>query len=126
MKAAPAQKRVLIAEDDEPIRSALAELFTDEGYQVSTAANGQEALDILRASTLLPNVILLDLMMPIKDGVAFRAEQELDPRLAKIPVVLMSADEELEIKKIKVGLRHHIRKPLDVESVLMMVKLLTA
>lgn len=125
MKAAHAHKRILIVEDDEPIRSALAELFTDEGYNVSTAANGQEALDILRAATLLPNVILLDLMMPVKDGSAFRAEQELDSRLAKIPVVLMSADEELEIKKIKVGLRHHIRKPLDVESLLATVKMVT-
>ena len=118
-------KRILIVEDDRAIRTSLVELFTDEGYQVTAAANGHEALILLHAAKTLPAVILLDLMMPVKDGNAFRAEQELDPRLANIPVVLMSADEELEIKKIKIGLRHHVRKPLDVESLLATVKLFT-
>ena len=122
MSTATSRKRILIVEDEQSIRTALVELFADEGYDVSAAGNGAEALTILRTAAVLPEVILLDLMMPVKDGNAFRAEQELDPRLAKIPVVLMSADEEVEIKKIKIGLRYHVRKPLNVESLLATVK----
>lgn len=122
MSTATSRKRILIVEDEQPIRAALVELFADEGYDVLAAANGAEALAMLRTAAVLPGVILLDLIMPVKDGNAFRAEQELDPRLAKIPVVLMSADKELEIKTIRIGLHYHARKPLDVDSLLATVK----
>jgi two-component system phosphate regulon response regulator PhoB len=89
-------RRILIVEDDKYILSAFQDLLNDEGYSVSTASNGQEALDILRASDQLPNLILLDWMMPVKDGLEFRREQSADASLAKIPTVMMSADGAIE------------------------------
>jgi CheY-like chemotaxis protein len=116
------KKLIFIVEDDQFILESLVELLTEEGYQVLAARNGQEAIDSLRGLKDLPNLILLDLMMPIKDGVAFRKEQAEDPRLSSIPIVLMSADGQLEAKRISMNLQHHIKKPVDIDTVLDTVK----
>lgn len=115
----------MIVEDDVDILASLCELLQEEGYEIMSARDGQQALALLRAGSALPALILLDLMTPGKHGAAFRAEQELDPRLARIPVILMSADDQLDIKKFKVGLRYHIKKPIDLDSLLAMVKQLS-
>jgi CheY-like chemotaxis protein len=114
-------KRILVVEDDPDILEALVDLLSEEGYSVSTAENGQLALDFLHSSETLPSVILLDLMMPVKDGKAFRAEQRADPRLGSIPVILMSADGRAESRSSEYGFDHYIRKPADVSTILEMV-----
>jgi CheY-like chemotaxis protein len=81
---------VLVVDDDRDIRESLRELLAETGYQVATAENGRSALDQLRAG-LRPGVILLDLMMPVMDGMAFRSEQLADPALCTLPVVLITA-----------------------------------
>lgn len=81
---------VLVVEDDADVRGALAELLTGEGYQVTTTADGGEALDTLHGG-LRPAVIVLDLMMPNVDGWDFRRAQLEDPSLAQLPVVLLTA-----------------------------------
>jgi CheY-like chemotaxis protein len=82
-------KRVLVVEDHEDMRDALVEILRLEGYQVSWAADGRQALD--EAKLHRPDVILLDLMMPEMNGWQFRAEQVKDPDLADVPVIVMSA-----------------------------------
>ncbi len=86
--------RVLVVEDDANTREALSLVLGGAGFAVDAAANGREALDLLRGG-LRPRLILLDLMMPVMDGWAFRAEQLRDPALADIPVVVCSAAHEL-------------------------------
>ena len=81
---------VLLVEDDTDIREAVGEVLTDHGYRVVTAGHGAAALERLRDGTR-PDVILLDLMMPVMDGATFRATQKADPALAGIPVVVMTA-----------------------------------
>ena len=81
---------VLLVEDDLPIRDSLGEALTEEGFDVSTAGNGAEALERLRSGSR-PSVIVLDLMMPVMDGWDFRQEQLDDPDLRDIPVVVVSA-----------------------------------
>jgi CheY-like chemotaxis protein len=85
------ERSVLIVDDDPDIRESVADALEDEGYRVASASNGSEALRLLRERQLRPDVILLDLMMPVMDGVQFCAEQQLDPELSKIPIVLVSA-----------------------------------
>ena len=114
--------KILVVEDDLDILHAVAELLTEEGYSVMYAGDGEQALEVLRHCIDLPALILLDLMMPRKDGAAFRKEQQSDPRLAAIPVILMSADRQIESKKVEMGLDHHIRKPLDLEAFLAIVQ----
>ena len=81
---------VLVVEDDPDLRHLMSRLLALEGFEPLVAANGREALDLLRAVPL-PRLILLDLMMPVMDGWQFRAEQRADPALAEIPVVLTTA-----------------------------------
>jgi CheY-like chemotaxis protein len=82
--------RILLVEDDPALRATLAEVLEERGYQVDTAGNGRQALDTLDR-TPTPSAILLDLAMPVMDGWAFRAAQQRDPRLARIPTIVLSA-----------------------------------
>jgi len=82
-------KRVLVVDDDRELREALVELLEGEGYHVSSAGDGRQALT--KASARRPDVILLDLMMPVMSGWQFRAAQVRDPALSSIPVIVMSA-----------------------------------
>lgn len=111
-------KKVLIVEDDEDITRNLVDLLESDGYCIVTARDGKEALEKLRATQPLPSLILLDLMMPGMDGFQFRQEQEMDPKLALIPVVIMTADGNVEAKKQKIGAKAFIKKPVDIDALL--------
>jgi len=82
---------ILIVEDDGDVRAALSELLEAEGFSVEGVPDGREALTRLRTAAVRPAVILLDLMMPGMDGWDFRSEQLRDPKLASVPVVVVSA-----------------------------------
>ncbi|MBD0315329.1 MAG: response regulator [Nitrospiraceae bacterium] len=118
--------RILIVEDDEDIARNLRELLEGEGHVVEWASNGRVALDYLRGTSNLPSFILLDLMMPVMDGYEFRKEQEKDPRVAWIPVVLMTADGYIEAKKFKVGAQMYVSKPVDIDEILRIVERFSA
>ena len=80
----------MIVEDDRDTREMLGKFLELEGFDVSTAANGRVALDQL-GDGAQPCVIILDLMMPVMNGWQFREVQASDPRLAQIPVVVVTA-----------------------------------
>jgi CheY-like chemotaxis protein len=90
VEATPA---LLVVDDDPDIREMLAIALEGEGYAVRCAGNGQEALQTLEGWR--PNAILLDLSMPVMDGLTFRARQLDNERLAAIPVVVLSANGHL-------------------------------
>ncbi len=81
---------LLIVDDDDSIRETLSEILEEEGYVVYRAADGREALAILRAGAPV-SVVLLDIMMPVMDGPTFRQEQLADAALRHIPVLVMTA-----------------------------------
>ena len=116
--------KILIVEDDEPIRDSLIELLEFEGYQVLSTSNGQEALDCLMSLSKdgLPGLILLDLMMPVKDGYQFCLEKNNIITLSEIPVLIMSADNQIKEKQMETKAKDYIKKPFDIEKVLAMVK----
>lgn len=111
-------KKILVVEDDRDIRRNLKRLLESEGHIVDVAENGQAALDLLENMENLPEVIILDLMMPGMDGFQFREQQEKTARIAYIPIVVMSAGGNLEEKKIAIGAKAAVRKPADIESIL--------
>jgi CheY-like chemotaxis protein len=96
----------------------LTAILQGEGYLTETAANGREALTHMQTATL-PDVIVLDLLMPVMNGWEFCAAQAHDPRLASIPVVVVSAtDREAAETALPVHPAAHLRKPITVEQLL--------
>jgi CheY-like chemotaxis protein len=81
--------RVLLVDDDDELREALADVLQAAGYLVDVTANGREAMVQMRACS--PGLVLLDLMMPVMDGWEVVAEMQRDPTLASIPVCVLSA-----------------------------------
>ena len=108
---------ILIVEDDADLRRNMEKLFESEGYKVFLAENGQVAMDYLNSASHLPSVILLDLAMPM-DGFQFRKAQEQVSRLSDIPVVIMTTDDNIEEKRIRIGARAGLRKPASIDSIL--------
>ena len=84
-----ATRRVLVIEDDRDLRENIGELLGDEGYEVALAENGKEGLR--QARQRRPGIIVLDLMMPVMNGWEFCEAQRMDPVLAEIPVIVISA-----------------------------------
>ena len=102
---------VLVVEDDLDIRQALMEILEDHGFTALGARDGAEALGLLSRATELPCLILLDLMMPVMDGATFRETQRSDPRLASIPVVVLSAHRDLQAQAGSLDAVSILRKP---------------
>jgi CheY-like chemotaxis protein len=109
---------VLVVDDDAGIRDLLTELLEEEGYQVVGAANGLEAINHLHRGTERPCIILLDLMMPVMNGWQFRNTQQQDPGLATIPVVVLSARNDIQQQASLINAAAHIMKPINLISLL--------
>jgi CheY-like chemotaxis protein len=114
----PAHCPVLIVEDDAGLREMMAQLLSLAGFETHSVANGREALAYLR-SAAAPGVILLDLMMPVMDGWTFRREQRNDPKLADVPVIVLSALDHA--RRADVGAIEFLKKPLDFDRLLQLV-----
>lgn len=106
-------KRVLLVDDDQDIREALAELFEDS-YQVLVASNGLMALDILSREQV--DAVVLDLMMPLMDGETLL--KELQEQGQKVPVVLLSASRDLARRASALGAHGYCAKPCSADKIL--------
>jgi CheY-like chemotaxis protein len=113
---------ILVVDDESSMREMLAEVLEEEGYRVACAANGLEAITYLRATAAQPCVILLDLMMPVMSGWEFRQEQQHDPVLASIPVVVLSAVQNLAQEAKAIGVTGHLPKPINFNKLLATVQ----
>jgi DNA-binding response OmpR family regulator len=111
-----ADGRVLLVEDDDELSDAVRLTLSYGGFEVSRAADGREALD--RLSDELPDVIVLDVMMPGMDGWQVLRELKLDPRTRDIPVVMMTAlaEEHDVIKGHLEGAVRYVTKPFDMHE----------
>lgn len=120
--SAPVRKHcpVLIVEDDSDLREMMAQLLTLEGFQSKTVANGKEALRYLSDANTPPDVILLDLMMPVMDGWEFRKVQQADPVLAQVPTIVLSALDQARASDLKPAA--FLKKPLDFDRLLQLVR----
>jgi len=111
-----AKGRVLVIDDDRLLRGILAEALADDGYDVETAENGLRALDVL--NRWAPDLILLDLMMPVMDGPSFRARQLSLDGLSEVPVLILSAARDAPEQSERLGAQGCIAKPFDLGVVL--------
>jgi CheY-like chemotaxis protein len=85
-----ASGRLLVVEDDPDWADSLADALAETGYEVTITGDGQEALDHVRGTGVRPDLVLLDLRMPVMDGHAFLAARESDPLLSDVPVIVIS------------------------------------
>lgn len=109
---------LLLVEDDDDVRESVTAVLTEEGFEVTTAFHGEDALRYLRSAPSRPRLILLDLMMPVMDGWAFRTAQLEDPALADIPVVILSATTDVRQHARQLQVEDYLVKPLDVPLLL--------
>ena len=107
-------KRVLVVDDEPSVAQVVVDALADEGYEVRWAANGREALAVLGA--WLPDLIVLDLMMPVMDGRAFRAAQRRLPgAAARVPVLVLSGMREARATAEALGAAA-LTKPFDLDD----------
>jgi CheY-like chemotaxis protein len=112
---------IMVVDDEEGIRQLLTMFLAHNGYTAVSFSNGAKALAYLQESSELPELILLDMMMPVMDGAAFRHAQLQRPTLAGIPVVIMSAAAELSEQVRLLQTAGAIAKPIDFQSLIGLV-----
>lgn len=102
--------KILCAEDDKLISTALIEGFTAAGFEATPAFDGEEAMSKMRE--IKPDLVLLDIMMPKLDGLGVVWEMKADPELAKIPVVMLTnlSDPDTISKIMEAGIRDYLLK----------------
>jgi two-component system response regulator len=115
--------KILVVEDDDAIRGLVSEVLRDDGYQVREATNGLEALESLRQTR--PDLIVLDLMMPVMNGWTFVQQCRRTKGCAEVPIVVTSASHDLprtadQLRAL--GVRTYLSKPFDVEKLLALVE----
>jgi CheY-like chemotaxis protein len=109
--------KVLVVDDDPAILEICSDLLQTEGYTVSVATNGQQALEQIRTDP--PQVILMDIMMPVLDGVEACRQVKANPTTADIPVVLMSARTNLTRQSQELASADAlVAKPFDIDHLL--------
>jgi CheY-like chemotaxis protein len=108
---------ILVVEDEPLIAMALEAELMDAGYEVVTAANGQQGLERL-AEAPRPDLVLTDMMMPVMGGVEMLAAMAADPALHGIPIIVLSSLPEATVRARTNGTAAILRKPYSAEEVL--------
>jgi CheY-like chemotaxis protein len=104
---------VLVVEDEAIMKESLAVLLEGEGHTVQTVSNGLAALEALRAARTLPDLIVLDLMMPVMDGRQFLDELHKQPEWRRVKVVVLTALEAPIVRATAI-----VRKPINFDRLL--------
>ncbi len=107
---------VLVVEDEAPIRQLVARILSGLSHTIDEAEDGAEALAQLARRR--PDVILLDLTLPVLDGISFLRRCRETPELADIRVVVMSGLAEGATPAAELGVRHFLRKPFELDDLI--------
>ncbi len=113
---------VLVVDDDPDLLEAICDILGTESYRVARARNGLEALE--RVDAERPDVILLDLMMPVMDGVTFAQALRQRPAASDVPILVISADGNPQ-RAASVNARGYLAKPFDIDALLAHVAAIT-
>jgi two-component system, chemotaxis family, chemotaxis protein CheY len=118
-RPAKLRQRILVVDDDRDLRELLAAVLSAAGYEVLTAENGAAALSVLR--TVLPDLIILDLMMPVMNGWQFREAQTALPDYAGIPVICLSGHHAARHQASALGISACVVKPFEIDDLIAVV-----
>ena len=106
-------KRILIVDDEFGIADIVAKILTEHGYSTSIAINGKLALESMAEQ--VPDIVVLDVMMPVLDGIGTLRAMRADPRLASVPVIMMTALPEA-LPKDRTLYHAALQKPFSEEQ----------
>jgi two-component system chemotaxis response regulator CheY len=109
-------RHILVVEDDSDLREAIRSVLEDDGFEVTSSDDGDDALEKLRSGGL--RLVLLDLGLKRMSGREFMANQEREPDLRRTPVVLLSGEADLSTVARRLGAVGHLQKPFDAEDLL--------
>jgi len=109
-------KCVLMVEDDPVSVKLVKSTLQSEGYEIITAQDGQEALDVLKKK--IPDLILLDIQMPKMNGYEFIMKKSSDPALAGIPVIVLTSMDKTEPVFKRHGVKAYLIKPINTQDLL--------
>ena len=109
------KKTVLVVDDEPTIREYLRQELEPEGYNVEEAENGLDAIS--KAKELMPDLVILDVMMPLMNGFDAAAVLKNDPQTMKIPIVILSIIEDLE-RGYRIGINRYLKKPIEADVLL--------
>jgi PleD family two-component response regulator len=114
--------KILVVDDDEDSRTLLAHLLKREGYEVATAIDGQDAVEKLPDASI--DVLLLDVMMPRMDGFAVCEALKKDQKTASLPVILLTARDDMETRAngMKLGVSDFLAKPVNKQELFQRVR----
>jgi len=110
------KKRVLVVDDDEEVISLITTIAELEGYEVKAARNGAEGLAMLREGRFHPDLILLDLMMPVMDGWTFSREVRRTAAARETPIVVLSGVHDLPRKVEGLPVNGFVAKPFEYDE----------
>lgn len=116
--------RILVVDDDRDVRESLHDVLEHRGYVVVQAVDGEDAIDKMRGATELPDLILLDLMMPRMNGREFREAMVSEGRFRGVPVLVISADVDVGTKAAAMGVDAYLVKPFALRELLELVRML--
>ena len=111
--------RLVLVVDDQEINRDVLEAILEDDYEIIHAENGREALEIMERRPDDLSIVLLDLMMPVMDGYEVLERVRADEQLARIPVIVLTADRNAELRALKLGAADFITKPFDVPEVIL-------
>jgi len=109
------QPIILVVEDDDYCRDLLEQILTMNGYRVNAASNGQEGLEVLK--TVKPDLILLDMKMPVMSGWEFSRHLK-NERSNTIPFIIVSAAEDIQMRAQETGADGWLEKPFELDNLL--------
>ena len=112
--------KILIADNEKIVRALIRKILENEQYEVIEAVNGDEAVKSAKKEN--PDVILLDVKMPVMDGVTACRKLKTDEKTKNIPILMITAMNETKMEAIKAGVDDFINKPFDPEEVSIRVK----
>lgn len=117
-----AARKVLVVEDFEDNRFMMKRLLEMSGYQVVEAINGQEAIEV--AQRELPDLILMDLSLPLLDGLSATRRIRVRPELEKVPIVAVSAHDtaDFHAEALAAGCNEYVTKPIDFDELESLLK----
>ncbi len=124
IEAKTVKPKILMADDKPELLSLMQEVLEDAGFEVYPAANGQEAVDLVRLKN--PDIVILDYEMPVKTGLAAAEEIKADPLFAHLPIVMLTgiADKQTKIMGLNMGVDDYLIKPIDTDELLARIRML--